>query len=47
MIMGTEVEYQSDAGSIKYTPYLAPRSELWRVFCEYLKVFVKQNLRVL
>ena len=36
MIAGTEAEYQSDAGSTKYTPYLALMGELWGVFCEYL-----------
>ena len=36
MITGTEVEYQSDAGSTKDNPYLALTGELWDVFCEYL-----------
>ena len=34
--MGTEAEYESDAESKKYTPYLALMGELWGVFCEYL-----------
>ena len=34
--MGTEAEYQSDAGPTKDTPYLALTGELWDVFCEYL-----------
>ena len=32
----TEAEYQPDAGSTKYTPYLALTGEPWGVFCEYL-----------
>ena len=35
-ITGTEAECQSDAGSIKDTPYLAVTGVLWGVFCEYL-----------
>ena len=31
MIVGTQAEYQSDAGSTKYTPYLALTGELWGV----------------
>ena len=36
MIIEIEKEYQSDAGTTKYTPHLAPTGELWGVFCEYL-----------
>ena len=32
MIVGTEAEYQSDAGFTKDTPYLALACELWGVF---------------
>ena len=35
MIAGIQAEYQSDAGAIKDTPYLALKGELWGVFCEY------------
>ena len=30
-----KVEYKSDAGTTKYTPYLALTGELLGVFCEY------------
>ena len=30
----TEVEYKSEFGSTKYTPYLALTGDLWGVFCE-------------
>ena len=36
MITGTEIEYQSDAGSTKDTPYLTLTGKLWGAFCEYL-----------
>ena len=36
MIIGTEAEYQSNAGSTQDTPYLALTGELWGVLCEYL-----------
>ena len=36
MIVGTEAEYQSDAGFTNDTPYLALTGELWGIFCEYL-----------
>ena len=36
MIIETESEYQSDAGSTIDTPYLALTGELWGVFREYL-----------
>ena len=36
MIIEIEAEYQSDAGTTKYTPYLALTGELWGVLCEYL-----------
>ena len=35
MIIEIEVEYQSDAGTTKDTPYLTLTGELWGVFCEY------------
>ena len=33
IIAGTEAEYQSDSGSTKNIPYLAPTGEIWGVFC--------------
>ena len=30
-----DVEYQSDAGPTKHTPYLALTGDLWDVLCEY------------
>ena len=35
MIAGTQVEYQSDAGSTKDTPYLTLTGEVWDVFCVF------------
>ena len=35
MIVGTQPEYEPDAGSPKHTAYLAFTGELCSVFCEY------------
>ena len=36
MIVGTQAEYQSDAGSTKDSPHLALMGELWGGFCDYV-----------